>query len=71
MVKKNSWKKADYPNRRPFYANQTLYRSYNKVSGFVDNKKQAEGMARGLKVFGNKTKIVKSPNGYAVYYKKK
>ena len=74
MIRSRSWKKADYPNRKPAWQKIRIHnplRNWKKAKGFADTRQQAEGMAKALKLYGNKTKIIETPSGWAVYYQKR
>ena len=59
MEKDKSFKKADYPNRRPFYADKhPQYRAYNKLEGFP-NRESALFAARHLRRQGAEVLVKK------------
>ena len=69
-IKDTSWKKADYPNRRPFYAGTTQYRAYNKLTDF-ESKEKMMATARGLRKMGYKVIIKKEIGEYIIYFRKR
>jgi hypothetical protein len=57
MQRGRSWKNADCPNRRPAWQKMRIkdpLKNWIPVGGFANSKIQAEGMARGIRVMGNK-----------------
>lgn len=69
MAYSQGYKKADYPNRRPFYAGTTQYRAYNKLTGFRD-KENMMANVRGLRKMGQKVIIKKELGEWVIYHKK-
>jgi len=71
MARKESWKNADYPNRRPFYVDKhPQYKAYNKLTDFR-NKEHMDSTARGLRKMGHKVIIKKELGEYVIYHKKR
>jgi len=71
MAYQKGYKKADYPNIRPFYAGKhPQYRAYNKLTNFP-SKRQMESTARGLRKMGNHVIIKKELGEYIIYFKKR
>jgi len=70
MAYSQGYKKADYPNRRPFYAGKhPQYRAYNKLTDFESKEKMMD-TARGLRKMGYKVIIKKEIGEYILYFKK-
>ena len=80
MVRKETFKNADYPNRVPFYANARLYRAYNKLNTIMcskfdrDTKDESHifSVISGLKKSGNE--VIRDTNAVGdveIYFRKK
>ena len=76
MVRKETWKNADYPNRIPIWAKNAppQYRAYNKVNNLFGwgDEEQIKSVIKGLKKTGNEVIKTKDIHGEVeVYFREK